>query len=63
MFEQLKAQRNVFSDVFAFVPIGLTMNFNGRTSHVQGMFVSGEFFSTLGAHPGLGRAASAPGQF
>ena len=55
MFEQLNAQRKVFSDVFAFVPIGLTMNFDGRTSRLEGLFVSREFFSTLGAHAALGR--------
>jgi predicted permease len=54
IFERLKAQQ-AFSGVFAFAPFGLTVNFNGHTSGVQALLVSGDFFSTLGAHPALGR--------
>jgi hypothetical protein len=55
MFEQAHAQRSMFSGVFAFVPVPLTTNFNGRTSQASGLLASGDFFSTLGAHPALGR--------
>jgi hypothetical protein len=55
MFEQARAQRSVFSGVFAFFPMPLAVNFNGRTSQASGLFASGDFFSTLGAHAALGR--------
>jgi MacB-like periplasmic core domain len=55
IFEQVHAQRSVFSGVFAFFPMPLAVNFNGRTSQASGLFASGDFFSTLGAHAALGR--------
>jgi len=55
IFERMKTQHDVFSGVFAFVPARLTVNFIGRTSAVQGLLVSGDFFTTLGAKPALGR--------
>ena len=55
MFQKIQAEQNVFSGMYAFEPVGLTVNSNGRPSHVQGLLVSGDFFSTLGAHPALGR--------
>jgi predicted permease len=54
-FEQLQSERNVFSDVAAFVPAELSVNSEGRTSRVRSLFVSGEFFSTLGVKPAMGR--------
>jgi predicted permease len=54
IFERMKAQP-IFSGVSAFVPRDLTVNFNGHSSGVQALLVSGDFFSTLGAHPALGR--------
>jgi len=54
-FEQLQSERNVFSDVAAFVPADLTVNSEGQTSRVRGLFVSGDFFSTLGVRPAVGR--------
>jgi predicted permease len=54
-FEQLQSEQNVFSDVAAFVPAELSVNSEGRTSRVTGLFVSGEFFSTLGVKPAIGR--------
>ena len=54
-FEQLQSEQNVFSDVAGFVPAELSVNSGGRTSRVRGLFVSGEFFSTLGVKAALGR--------
>ena len=54
-FEQLQRERNVFAGVAAFVPAELSVNSEGRTSRVRGLFVSGEFFSTLGVKPAIGR--------
>ena len=53
-FQQLQSEQNVFSDVAAFVPAELSLNSGGRTSRVRAMFVSGNFFSTLGVNPELG---------
>src|ERR1700731_2017870 len=54
-FEQLQLEQNLFSDVAAFVPGELSVNSEGRTGRVRGLFVSGEFFSTLGVIPAMGR--------
>jgi len=54
-FEQLQSEQNVFSDVAGFVPAELSVNSGGRTSRVRGLFVSGEFFSTLGVKAAMGR--------
>src|SRR6266576_550975 len=54
-FEQLQREQNVFVNVAAFVPAELSVNSEGRTSRVRGLFVSGEFFSTLGVKPAIGR--------
>src|SRR5207245_7389378 len=54
-FEQLQSERNVFSDVAAFLPADLTVNSEGQTSRVRGLFVSGDFFSTLCVRPVVGR--------
>jgi hypothetical protein len=54
-FEQVQSERNIFSDVAAFVPAELSVNSEGRTSRVRGLFVSGDFFSTIGTRPAVGR--------
>ena len=54
-FEQLQSEQNVFSDVAALVPGELSVNSEGRTSRVHSLFVSGQFFSTLGVKPATGR--------
>src|ERR1039458_3046014 len=53
LFEQVRAQRSLFSGVFAFVPRPLTMNFGGRISQIDGLYTSGDFFPTLGAYATL----------
>jgi predicted permease len=54
-FEQVRAGQNVFSNVAAFVPAEVSVNSDGRTSRVPGLFVSGGFFSMLGAKAAIGR--------
>ena len=54
-FEQLQNERDVLSDVAGFVPAELIVNSEGRPSQVRALFVSGDFFSTLGLSPALGR--------
>jgi hypothetical protein len=53
--QQLQSERSIFSNVVAFVPSALSVNSDGRTNRVRGLFVSGDFFSTLGVKPALGR--------
>jgi predicted permease len=55
MFEQIRSARDVFSGVFAFVRTGATLKIDGRPGQFSGMYVSGEFFATLGARTALGR--------
>ena len=54
-FQQLASERNIFSNVAAFVPAELSVNSDGRTSRRRGLLVSGDFFSTVGVKPALGR--------
>ncbi len=54
-FERLQIESKVFSDLAAFVPADLTVNSEGRTSRTRALLVSGDFFSTLGVKPVVGR--------
>src|ERR1035438_4183376 len=56
VFEQIEAQKQVFSGAFAFIeqPSSM-MKANGRIVSASGLEVSGGFFSTLGVKPALGR--------
>ena len=58
--EQLRSQRQVFSSVFGFVPIGfsresLNASVDGQASMADGAMVTGDYFSGLGVLPVLGR--------
>jgi len=56
VFEKLRSESNVFSGVAAFGGAGqLDVSGNGPPSIVHGELVSGDFFSTLGVNPALGR--------
>ncbi len=57
LYQAIRAKSTLFSSVLAFVPepSSLTVNSGGRTSQARVLFVSGNFFSVLGAHPALGR--------
>ena len=55
MFEQVRAARDVFSGAFAFAVANKTIQVTDRPTQRRGMFVSGEFFSTLGSRTALGR--------
>jgi predicted permease len=57
-FEQLRNQRQVFSDLMAFVPLGFSgvpVRYGEEPEVVQGDMVSGSFFSGLGVLPVRGR--------
>ena len=55
MFQQIKSEQRVFSDVIAMVPSSVPVNVLGHTTRSDGLCVSGDFFSALGARPALGR--------
>jgi predicted permease len=56
MFKEVKAQANLFSGVAAFAgPETLIVGGNGQASMAHGELVSGDYFSTLGVVPELGR--------
>ena len=57
MFEQIRSAHDVFSGVFAFVRTATALKINGRPGQFWGMYVSGDFFSTLGARPAISAGA------
>jgi putative ABC transport system permease protein len=58
MWEQIRAQQQGFSSVFAWGPNQFNIAPGGEVHNVQGLWVSGEFFKTLGVEPVLGRLLS-----
>jgi predicted permease len=61
--EQLRAQKQVFSHVFGFVPLGwskesLNVSVDGHATMVDGAMVTGDYFPGLGVEPVLGRMLS-----
>jgi len=56
MFEQMRAEKNIFAAVFAFVPAEqLGVNIDGNASFADGELVSGDFFPALGIRAAWGR--------
>lgn len=58
MWEQIREKQEGFSSVFAWAPVQFNVSPAGKVHNVQGLFVSGEFFETLGVKPELGRLLS-----
>jgi len=59
VFEQLRAQKDVFSDLMAFVPLGepkIAVRFGDEPEEAAADEVSGNFFSGLGVQMARGRA-------
>ena len=55
-FKTVRAQSNSFSGVAAFAgPMDVDLSGNGAASMVRGLYVSGDFFSTLGVNTFIGR--------
>ena len=55
-FKRVRAQSNTFSGVAAFAgPMDVDLSGNGAASMVRGLYVSGDFFSTLGVNTFIGR--------
>lgn len=59
MWEEIRTQQQGFSEVFAWGPNVFNIAPGGEVHNVQGLWVSGEFFETLGVQPALGRLLSA----
>jgi predicted permease len=55
LWEQVRNKQEGFSSLFAWSPAQFNISPGGEVHHVQGLWVSGEFFSTLGIEPELGR--------
>jgi putative ABC transport system permease protein len=55
LWEQIRAQQEGFSSMFAWAPAQFNISPGGEVHNVQGLWASGEFFSTLGVAPALGR--------
>jgi len=58
MWEQIRAQQQASSGVFAWGPTTFNISPGGPVHSVQGLWVSGEFFRVLGIAPEKGRLLS-----
>ena len=54
-WEQIRDRQQAFSGVLAFSARGFNLAPSGEVRNSQGLFVSGDFFRTLGVKPFLGR--------
>jgi predicted permease len=59
MFRDFAANNKVFSDMFARFAASGSLSFNGQAERVDLELVSGDYFSTLGLNPYLGRVFTA----
>ena len=59
MWEQIHAQQQAFSSLFAFSPTEFNISPSGQIHNVEALWVSGEFFAALGVEPALGRLLTA----
>ncbi len=55
IWEQLRDRQDIFSGLFAVGGASFNLSSGGEARHVDGYFVSGQFFETLGLHAALGR--------
>jgi len=60
IWEQIRAQQQGFSGVFAFGNDDFNLATRGQVRYAQGLWVSGEFFDVLGIQPVLGRVFHHP---
>ena len=58
IWEQIRDNQQGFSNVYAWAPVQFNVSPAGEVHNVQGLFVSGDFFDTLGVEPALGRLLS-----
>ena len=60
LWEQLRDHQEVFSGSFAWSEWQFNLAQGGAAHYVNGMYVSGDFFATLGVRPAAGRLFSEP---
>jgi len=58
LWDQLRAQQQAFSGLFAWSASRFNTATGGEVHYVEGLYASGDFFSTLGIVPALGRVFS-----
>ena len=59
IWEQVRDRQDVFSGAFAYSPIRFNLAVGGEVRNASASWVSGDFFSTLGVQPLLGRTITA----
>jgi putative ABC transport system permease protein len=59
VWEQLRDRQDVFSGLFAYGQVRFNLALGGEAHYVTGYWVSGDFFSTLGAAAAIGRTFTA----
>ena len=60
IWEQIRERQQVFSGVFAWVTDKINLAPGGEVRNARVLFVSGDFFNTLGVSPALGRVITNP---
>jgi putative ABC transport system permease protein len=59
IWEQVRDHQDVFSGVFAWSPETFDLAEGGEENNIHGIYVSGEYFTTLGVRPAAGRLLAA----
>jgi putative ABC transport system permease protein len=59
LWEQIRDQQDIFSGVFAWGAESFNLNKGGMVQNVDGLWVSGDLFRTLGTRPAAGRLLTA----
>src|SRR4026209_821093 len=54
-YQRMREQQGPLSDVFAFGGVGLNVNVDGQADLASGQAVTGNYFSSLGVQPAVGR--------
>ena len=55
LWEQIRDRQQAFSSAFAYSNVGFNLTTGGEARYAQGVWASGDFFSTLGVPALLGR--------
>jgi len=58
LWENIRNEQKAFSNIAAWYSQRLNLSRGGEARYAQGLFISGEFFDTLGVSAGLGRLIS-----
>jgi hypothetical protein len=59
MYQDFRDHNSVFSRMFCFRETDLSISYRGRTEHISGEFVSGNYFPVLGVTAATGRVFTA----